>query len=116
MVRIISRGIFLFILAIGSQLAVAGPWLYPPPPPPRPFIMYGPPPPFWGVGVVSSVYVPPPIYLPPPQIVVTPAPITLRSQNTSNVRYFCKAANAYYPDVPECNGEWITVPVSTSLH
>jgi hypothetical protein len=76
---------------------------------------------YWVVGG-NYYYYPRPIYpYPTPYIAPTvvvpvtmPAPVTtpikLESQPQGQVWYFCESANAYYPYVSECNGEWKTMP------
>ena len=73
-----------------------------------PSIMIGP---VWG-----PWYFPPPWYHQPPVIIERePPPVYIEKPRAeapsgpTNFWYFCRAANAYYPDVRECPAGWIKV-------
>ena len=74
---------------------------------------------YWIVGD-SYYYYPRPIYpypnpYIPPTVVVAP-PVRLEGPPQSSVWYFCESADAYYPYVSECVGEWRVVPAVPPGH
>ena len=51
-------------------------------------------------GLLGALSVPPVVMAPPPQVSVEPTPLP------PQYWYYCDAAQAYYPYVQECPGEW----------
>jgi len=70
-----------------------------------PAFWWGPPYPYWG-------YYPPAYYYPPPPVVVQAPPVYVE-QPTQSYWYYCRSANAYYPNVQSCPEAWLKVAPRT---
>lgn len=69
----------------------------------------------FGIYFGTPWYYSPPVYM-PPRVIVVPAPQApvyieqAPAPGSNQYWYFCQQANAYYPQVSDCPGGWISVP------